>query len=90
MAQLGDALTELRCRHFYDCSLTLVVYDQDAHRIERATAEAKKGIAARRHDTEETYNLLNAWLSVVPGNSAHNLRRLALLKRTSPIRALLP
>ena len=28
---------------------------------------------------EETYNLLNAWLSIVPGNGAHNLRRLALL-----------
>ena len=28
---------------------------------------------------EETYNLLNAWLAVVPGNGAHNLRRLALL-----------
>jgi type IV secretion system protein VirB4 len=29
---------------------------------------------------EETYNLLNAWLSIVPGNSAHNLRRLAVLE----------
>ena len=29
---------------------------------------------------ERTYNLLNAWLSIVPGNSAHNLRRLALLE----------
>ena len=29
---------------------------------------------------EETYNLLNAWLSIVPGNGAHNLRRLALLE----------
>src|SRR5260370_117338 len=29
---------------------------------------------------EETYNVLNAWLAVVPGNSAHNLRRLALLE----------
>ena len=29
---------------------------------------------------EETYNLLNAWLGIVPGNSAHNLRRLALLE----------
>jgi type IV secretion system protein VirB4 len=28
---------------------------------------------------DETYNLLNAWLAVVPGNGAHNLRRLALL-----------
>src|SRR4029450_3886276 len=29
---------------------------------------------------EETYNLLNAWLAVVPGNGARKLRRLALLK----------
>ena len=29
---------------------------------------------------EESYNLLNAWLSIVPGNSAYNLRRLALLE----------
>ena len=29
---------------------------------------------------EETYNLLNAWLSLVPGNGAHNLRRLAMLE----------
>ena len=28
---------------------------------------------------EESYNLLNAWLAVVPGNAAHNLRRLPLL-----------
>ena len=35
---------------------------------------------------EETYNLLNAWLSIVPGNGAHNLRRLALLEtQSSPI-----
>jgi type IV secretory pathway VirB4 component len=29
--------------------------------------------------TEERYNLLNAWLAVVPGNDAFNLRRLWLL-----------
>jgi hypothetical protein len=28
---------------------------------------------------EETYNVLNAWLGLMPGNHAHNLRRLALL-----------
>ena len=28
---------------------------------------------------DETYNLLNAWLAVIPGNSAYNMRRLALL-----------
>jgi type IV secretion/conjugal transfer VirB4 family ATPase len=49
--------------------------------LERTAAEAIKVLAT--HDgtfIEETYNLLNAWLSVVPGNSAHNLRRLALLE----------
>ena len=29
---------------------------------------------------EESYNLLNAWLSLVPGNGAHNLRRLAVME----------
>jgi len=48
------------------------------------------GVAAHRvhkvlaaHDGacfEETYNLLNAWLSMMPGNGAHNPRRLALLE----------
>jgi len=81
--QLGDALTELEVNgHFFgECSLTLVLYDENTRTVERAAAEAIKVMAA--HDgafTEETYNLLNAWLSIVPGNSAHNLRRLALLE----------
>ncbi len=81
--QLGDALTELDVSgHFFgECSLTLVFFDRDARAVERMAAEAIKVVAA--HDgtlVEETYNLLNAWLSVIPGNSAHNLRRLALLE----------
>ena len=81
--QLGDALTELEVNgHFFgDCSLALVLFNEDARQLERATAEAIKVMAA--HDgtfIDETYNLLNAWLSIVPGNSAHNLRRLALLE----------
>jgi len=84
--QLGDALTELEVKgHFFgECSLTLVLYDEEPRTVERATAEAIKVMAA--HDgmlIEETYNLLNAWLSIVPGNSAHNLRRLALLETTT-------
>jgi type IV secretion/conjugal transfer VirB4 family ATPase len=81
--QLGDALTELEVNgHFFgECSLTLVLYDENARTLERAAAEAIKVMAAYDGGlTEETYNLLNAWLSVVPGNSAHNLRRLALLE----------
>src|SRR6266540_4184337 len=81
--QLGDALTELEVHgHFFgECSLTLVLHDEDARALDRTAADAIKVMAT--HDgtfIEETYNLLNAWLSVVPGNSAHNLRRLALLE----------
>src|SRR5581483_2762028 len=56
-------------------------HDRDSRQVEHAAAEASKVIAS--HDgvlTEESYNLLNAWLSVVPGNAAHNLRRLAVLE----------
>jgi len=81
--QLGEALTELEVNgHFFGhCSLTLVLHGQDERALQHQTAEAMKAIAV--HDGslfEETYNLLNAWLSIVPGNSAHNLRRLALLE----------
>ena len=81
--QLGDALTELEINgHFFgQCSLTLVLHGQDERALQHQTAEAMKAMAV--HDGslfEETYNLLNAWLSIVPGNSAHNLRRLALLE----------
>ena len=81
--QLGDALTELEVHgHFFGtCSLTLVLHGEDSRALEHQTAEAMKVMAV--HDGslfEETYNLLNAWLSIVPGNSAHNLRQLALLE----------
>jgi type IV secretion system protein VirB4 len=81
--QLGDALTELEVNgHFFgSCSLTLVLHGEDGRALEYQAAEAMKAMAV--HDGslfDETYNLLNAWLSIVPGNSAHNLRRLALLE----------
>jgi len=81
--QLGDAVTELEVNgHFFGtCSLTLVLHGHDARALEHQTAEAMKVMAV--HDgslVEETYNLLNAWLSIVPGNASYNLRRLALLE----------
>jgi type IV secretion/conjugal transfer VirB4 family ATPase len=81
--QLGEALTELDVHgHFFgECSLSLVLFDRDPAVVDRMTADAIKVLAA--HDgtlIDETYNLLNAWLSVVPGNGAHNLRRLAILE----------
>ncbi len=81
--QLGDALTETEVNgHFFgQCSLTLVLQGHDARALQQQAAEARKAFAV--HDGllfDETYNLLNAWLSIIPGNGAHNLRRLALLE----------
>jgi type IV secretion system protein VirB4 len=81
--QLGDALTELEVNgHFFGhCALTLVLHGQNARALQQQTAEAMKAMAV--HDGtlfDETYNLLNAWLSVLPGNGAHSLRRLAMLE----------
>ncbi len=81
--QLGDALTEVEVNgHFLGtCSLTVVLHGHDARALQASAAEATKVLAT--HDGaafEETYNLLNAWLGIVPGNAAYNLRRLALLE----------
>lgn len=81
--QLGDALTELEVNgHFFGaCSLTLVLHGAEMRAVQATAAEAMKVLAA--HDGcafEESYNLLNAWLSIVPGNAAYNVRRLALLE----------
>jgi type IV secretion/conjugal transfer VirB4 family ATPase len=81
--QLGDALTEIEVKgHFFGaCSLTVVLHDPDERALERQVAEAKKAMAM--HDGnffEESYNQLNAWLGIVPGNGRYNLRRLALLE----------
>ena len=81
--QLGDALTEMEVNGhvFGHCSLTVVLHHEDRRALDHQVAQAMKVLAA--HDGaffDETYNLLNAWLSIVPGNGAHNLRRLALLE----------
>ena len=48
--QLGDALTELEVNgHFFgDCSLSLVLFSEDARTLERSAAEAIKVMAS--HD----------------------------------------
>ncbi|MGH9159031.1 MAG: VirB4 family type IV secretion system protein [Vicinamibacteraceae bacterium] len=83
VAQLGQALTEIEVHgHFFgDLSLTIVLYDAQSDRLQRSVAESVKALAA--HDGalhEETYNLLNAWLAVIPGNTDYNLRRLPVLE----------
>lgn len=85
VAQIGDlgaCLEELEVqgRSFGAFSMTLALFDEDWAHVKRAAADGFKIFAA--HDArliEERYNLLNAWLALLPGNSAYNLRPLWLL-----------
>jgi type IV secretion system protein VirB4 len=79
---LGAALTELTLhgRYFGQYTLTVVLYDRDPVALERSVGACLKAFAA--HDaqvTDERYNLLNAWLAVLPGNGAYNVRAMHLL-----------
>jgi len=78
---LGEALKELEVKgnYFGEFSLTVVVYDCDLGKVQAACAEFYKVFSV--HDAqlyEERYNLLNAYLATVPGNSPLNLRRLCI------------
>jgi type IV secretion/conjugal transfer VirB4 family ATPase len=80
--ELGKGIEEIELHgnYFGQFSLTVVVYDRDLARVERACADFYKVFSV--HDAqlyEEKYNLLNAFLAAVPGNHVFNLRSLYLL-----------
>ncbi len=82
VADLGGCLREIEVNgnYFGKFSLAIVLYDLDRARLRRAVAECFKVFSS--HDAvliEERFNLLNAFLSIVPGNRAFNLRQLWLL-----------
>ena len=79
---LGACLTALTLegRYFGQYAMTVVLYDEDPAALERSVAACVKAFAA--HDAQvidERYNLLNAWLAVVPGNGSYNVRSMHLL-----------
>ena len=80
--ELGEGIKEIELRgnYFGQFSLTVVIYDLDPSKVDRACAEFYKVFSI--HDAqlyEEKYNLLNSFLAAVPGNSVFNLRHLYLL-----------
>lgn len=80
--ELGLSLRELEVNgnYFGEWSTTVVLYDLDRAALDRSVAECVKVFATQDATViEERYNLLNAWLSVLPGNHQYNLRRLYLL-----------
>jgi type IV secretion system protein TrbE len=89
---LGAALTEvtLQGRYFGEWSLTVVLHDTDLAALERSVGAVLKAVAA--HDaqvTDERFNLLHAWLAVLPGNSHYNVRGMYLLNTNAADLALL-
>ena len=80
--ELGQGIKEIELygNYFGQFSLTVVIYDLDRAKVERACADFYKVFSV--HDAqlyEENYNLLNAFLAAVPGNYVFNLRSLYLL-----------
>jgi type IV secretion/conjugal transfer VirB4 family ATPase len=80
--ELGEGIKEIELHgnYFGQFSLTVVIYDLDLAKVDRACAEFYKVFSV--HDAqlyEERYNLLNAFLAAVPANHALNLRSLYLL-----------
>jgi type IV secretion system protein VirB4 len=80
--ELGEGIKEIELHgnYFGQFSLTVVIYDLDLPKVDRACADFYKVFSV--HDAqlyEEKYNLLNAFLAAVPGNHVFNLRSLYLL-----------
>jgi type IV secretion system protein VirB4 len=80
--ELGDSIKEIELKgnYFGNFSLTVVIYDLDLAKVERACAEFYKVFSV--HDAQlygEKYNLLNSFLATVPGNNVFNLRYVYLL-----------
>jgi type IV secretion/conjugal transfer VirB4 family ATPase len=80
--ELNQALRamEVEENHFGRFSLTVALHDPDSACIKRCAAKVAEVFAT--HDAkvvDETYNMLNAWLAMVPGNYTQNHRQLWLL-----------
>jgi type IV secretory pathway VirB4 component len=80
--ELGEGIKEIELHgnYFGQFSLTVVIYDLEMAKVDRACADFYKVFSV--HDAqlyEEKYNLLNAFLAAVPGNHVFNLRSLYLL-----------
>jgi type IV secretion/conjugal transfer VirB4 family ATPase len=81
LGELGSCLQamEVEGHCVGEFSMMAVLYDEDRDRLQRTVAECFKVFGSVDAALiEERYNLLNAFLAVLPGNRAFNLRRLWL------------
>ena len=78
---LGDCLRALGDgQSMGEFSLTVVLYGHDKRSLDRALPEVVRVFTSADGNLfSESYNQLNAYFAIVPGNYRHNLRRLFLL-----------
>ena len=78
---LGDCLRALGDgQNLGEFSLTVVLYAEDKKSLDKALPEVVRVFTSADGNLfSETYNQLNAYFAIVPGNYHHNLRRLSLL-----------
>ena len=78
---LGDCLRAVGDgQSLGEFSLTVVLYAQDKRSLDRALPEVVRVFTSADGNLfSESYNQLNAYFAIVPGNYRHNLRRLFLL-----------
>src|ERR1700756_5281805 len=78
---LGDCLRAIgEGQSLGEFSLTVVLYGEDKRSLDRALPEVVRVFTSADGNLfSESYNQLNAYFAIVPGNYRHNLRRLFLL-----------
>lgn len=80
--ELNAALCEMEVKenHFGRFSLTIALQHENENHLRQAVAKTAEAFAT--HDARivaETYNMLNAWAAIIPGNYAYSLRPMWLL-----------
>jgi type IV secretion/conjugal transfer VirB4 family ATPase len=79
VSELGASLEEIEVKGAFlgEFSLSVILHDRDRESLRHAVSECYKVFSSvGAQATEEQYNLLNAFLAVLPGNHHFNLRRL--------------
>ena len=76
---LNECLKEIQKRgnYFGKFTMTIVIYDRDSNKVEKAVSDFRKVFSNNGATLfEETYNQLSAFFATQPGNSQHNFRQL--------------
>jgi len=78
---LGECLQELEVRNNYfgEFSFTLILYNRNWDALTAGVAQAHKVFSTKDALLlQESFNTLNAYLAIIPGNNVYNLRKMLI------------